>query len=601
MPCPSTTVPHRAAVLAVLLVLAPLAAASLTGAEASSAPATGTAASDATALRLFLRDDGDRSFLSPIDAEGDLEGVGPTHAGLVLGMAEARTGYEWVLAMRSRYRPDADVPPMPLVAGGVVDALVYAQARVRNAANEPLVHPPQSAGHLELRHEVVDGAGALLGSGVAAHTFLGEDAWVPFAFRFPLGETATRADEISVILRATTAAAASYHFGHEGEHASWIELPARDVFQVFPVVDAVAYEDRPATFGAATFGGAPPFSWAWTFEDGAVSTAEAPEHAFSEPGLHRVAVTATDADGREASATLDVRVRQLDFVGTPRVVVALLDTGVNPYHLDFRRDGIAVPYDELREAQTDAAPRVVPLTFADDLLTSLAADEETWAGIAPGELVHFAGTNVLGIDLHSISAAEWQLSTSFDEPRVMDVQGHGTATASTVVRAHPDALVVAIKVGTTLGGHDIAPAYGWAVAQPWIDVVSMSLGSPGNLPVSPDDWGVPLAQREGWRAGKLLVDAAGNDPAPVLLDGCCGAPWSISVTGSEEAGDSHAIASSTLTPDFSSHFTVEAAAHDSVSAQRSASGTSFGAPTVAGTVAAAVHELRRDAGWSAMR
>jgi PKD repeat protein len=63
------------------------------------------------------------------------------------------------------------------------------------------------------------------------------------------------------------------------------------------------------SFSGSAAGGVGPYSYAWTFGDGAVSTVQNPGHTYTAPGTYTVGLTVTDAGGRKASAaTLDISV-----------------------------------------------------------------------------------------------------------------------------------------------------------------------------------------------------------------------------------------------------------------------------------------------------
>ena len=276
-----------------------------------------------------------------------------------------------------------------------------------------------------------------------------------------------------------------------------------------------------------------------------------------------------------------------------RVVIAVIDTGINPYHLAFRRPTLELPLDELRDATTGLAPRAIDLTFGPDYDANVEADDAAWSSIARKELVAFPGTNVLAISFYNTST----LNEDMEAP-VRDVDGHGTATASTALQAAPDAIVVSIHVAGIVDAEDMSEAYAWAAAQPWIDVVSVSMGMHGNVPGTPGTLALPAITRSAWESGKIVVTSAGNDPSPLVTDLFDGPPWVLSITGTQAGGEAREVLASTFYPDFASNYTVDAASHDSVDEDVLIGGTSFSAPTAAGTIAAAVQALRADAGWT---
>ncbi len=187
-------------------------------------------------------------------------------------------------------------------------------------------------------------------------------------------------------------------------------------------------------------------------------------------------------------------------LGVPHVVVAVIDTGINPYHTEFR---------DLMDAASDASPRAatladagvagfgsperlipgypedaVPLSVsldASDYQGAVEADAELWNSVQPGELVHFPGTKIVG----AISfEQDGLLVDRQDVPYVLDTRGHGTMVASriagnTVSIGGAEVRLVSVQMGGRLD--ELASAVdgvNWVAAQDWIDVVSCSWGLP---------------------------------------------------------------------------------------------------------------------------
>lgn len=69
-----------------------------------------------------------------------------------------------------------------------------------------------------------------------------------------------------------------------------------------------------ATFAPVVSGGVPPYTYAWSFGDGGVSSASAPTHAYATPGLYTVSVTVTDSLGTDVTSTQPNAVEVTSFL-----------------------------------------------------------------------------------------------------------------------------------------------------------------------------------------------------------------------------------------------------------------------------------------------
>lgn len=269
------------------------------------------------------------------------------------------------------------------------------------------------------------------------------------------------------------------------------------------------------------------------------------------------------------------------------LVVALLDTGANPYLPIF-----AVPDDSfVKSAAPENASKIV-LSTQGELLERAEADEAIWESFEPHVLYHYAGTRLLGI--------------SFDHDRVThynrDSQAHGTATSYLAAREAPDAIIVMIQVGARycedptkcLIDPSVAEAMEWAAAQEWIDVISVSIAIPGNLPnhpaAQPEMMRYLRATEAAARNGKLIVNGAGNEPTPSIADYFNGPPWIIVVGGVEsEARGEHVVTSRLV--DVVANFS-DYAPMFLQGEMGWRQGTSYATPIVAGTLANAWGRIR---------
>lgn len=274
--------------------------------------------------------------------------------------------------------------------------------------------------------------------------------------------------------------------------------------------------------------------------------------------------------------------------GPTRPVVAVVDTGINPYHEVFERPELSTDTLPARiQAPTDGALLSAPITFEDSLATSLASDASLWAQVPDERLVHFEGTNVLGYQLGE---------TNLPQAPILDGAGHGTSVAHAVVRESPEAIVVMVT------GPNYDDGVAWAAQQDWIDVISLSWGPAVNAAgvLEPHAFGftTPTVTRQAHDAGKLVVTASGNDPTATLTDTTTGPPWVHAVSGAQPDTNARAGMSGNLI-DTVANWTQTLADHETRNETRSASGTSFATPTTAGIAAQILHETRRELGHEA--
>jgi hypothetical protein len=157
-------------------------------------------------------------------------------------------------------------------------------------------------------------------------------------------------------------------------------------------------------------------------------------------------------------------------------VVGLVDTGINPYHVDFR-DGSAEaqlhPSTYLEGYPTEAVALHLSLDEP-DWWAAVLRDCEVWLGIEPETLYWIPGTRIVGVYVHP----DWGESAKQCErdalPNVvLDAAfPHGAGAAARAAgRTNslcPDCKVVMIQSGATTA------AMRWTAEQRWIDLQSNS-------------------------------------------------------------------------------------------------------------------------------
>lgn len=266
----------------------------------------------------------------------------------------------------------------------------------------------------------------------------------------------------------------------------------------------------------------------------------------------------------------------------PRVVVAVIDSGINPYHEYFNSGGSlygksspsSVTPAVLKEFGIDK-DHIIRITRTGSFSADFAKDKAQFDKIDKGEPYWFAGTNLIGI------------SFADDAPLRPDgtASSHGIGTAASVLGANPEAIVVAVE--------DInADSEKWAFTHPAVDIITTSYGPPvptlGNL--SSSYTGVV-------DNGKAHFGAATNDPQYAGTDATSGPWWSIGIAGFEEGDSNGRQLSSGNVPDFVGDFTQDLPyCRSCEEGTRPVGGTSFATPRSAGTFSKILLEARRASG-----
>ncbi len=266
----------------------------------------------------------------------------------------------------------------------------------------------------------------------------------------------------------------------------------------------------------------------------------------------------------------------------PRVVVAVIDTGINPYHEYFNAGGSlygkgrpsSVTPQVLREFGIKK-DHIITLTRTGNFTSDFAKDKAQFDQIERGEPYWFKGTNIIGI--------------SFEEGPMLRPDGnessHGIGTAAAVLGANPEAVVVAVEGINT-------ESEKWAFTNPAVDIITTSYGPP--VPtlnhLSNSYTGVV-------KNGKAHFGAATNDPQYAGTDETSGPWWSIGISGFEEGDSNGRQLSSGNVPDFVGDFTQELPyCRSCEEGKRAVSGTSFATPRSAGTFSKILLQARRTSG-----
>ncbi|HEX8001479.1 MAG TPA: S8 family serine peptidase [Mycobacteriales bacterium] len=306
------------------------------------------------------------------------------------------------------------------------------------------------------------------------------------------------------------------------------------------------------------------------------------------------------------------------------VVIAVVDTGINPYHEFFRAPALQQhPSTYLPGFPRSAQPVRLSLG-APDMATALAADEDTWASVQPStlgpadpedadpdeepreHLYTFPGTRVVA----GISFGEYSdVVFGTGEPAaIRDDYGHGTHSAGLAAGANlpesdANVLIVAVEVGQ--GSFETGIL--WAARQPWIDAITVSLGTRANAPLpapsgpSGARTGLPSYTRQAYASGKPVFIAAGNGVSStgVAPDKCTtytspyvGPVW-VARIGAAASGSGNPTYWHCVPVEATARTNVMSPSYDSVDGASSASGTSAATPNAAGHWASLMLAARR--------
>ncbi len=272
----------------------------------------------------------------------------------------------------------------------------------------------------------------------------------------------------------------------------------------------------------------------------------------------------------------------------PQVVVAVIDSAINPYHEFYYEEDVRVT-ESMLEAFGVGAEHRFELTRDGTFAANVAADmDRVWNKIVRGQSYYFVGTNII---------ARSEAGTDVTMPLMPTTtkSEHGVGTSSAVLKANPEAVVLFIETEGALG-NDTAQEY--AFTHPLVDVINTSygyqdpvLGTPLPLPFS-----YTFSYDGVVENGKLFFCSAGNGNGVTALGGGPGPWWSIGVSGIEEyssEGDTQVFSNNLA--DFVADYTqqlpycmdCQAGENDYVP------GTSFSSPQAAGVASRIILEARR--------
>jgi hypothetical protein len=225
------------------------------------------------------------------------------------------------------------------------------------------------------------------------------------------------------------------------------------------------------------------------------TTGPAPAPLPAEPGIH----PGFGHDGERVKQWTN-RLKKKSHV-----VIAVVDTGINPYHVAYRRPDYTIHPSKYVEGFPADVPAVGLTLGEGDYVTARRADDgPVWSKVGERQLYWIPGTNIIGA--YSVGDYAGTPPGGLPSRPLIDDHGHGTGATSVAAGAgfgsNPDALIVIVE---GLGDEGVK----WASEQPWIDFVSGSYGDPLAIPCNDDveDFGIWCGREYRYTAPFVLRDS----------------------------------------------------------------------------------------------
>lgn len=383
----------------------------------------------------------------------------------------------------------------------------------------------------------------------------------------------------------------------------------------------------PQAFSGSVSGGSAPIAAGWdTDENGLLDRSGTAFSGSFGLGRRLITLKATDASGLERRETTSVFVAdqaRLAQETTPLTVVAINDSGINAYHLEFSAQTYPDPEVLALTANFTKHPseyipgyprdaQSIPITVGrgyfpledtrgadangdgvlDGSIWDLKSASAPW-GLEFGKLYWIPGTKIIGATQPGVLSCS-NCAAGLNHV-ILDDDGHGSGSASVSVGNRygycPTCLLFVEK------GLTPAPAANY----PWVDISSNSYGCLANLPLCSSFTGVtrPAVER-----GQTILFAAGNGNAnafesvsPTYGSGTAGPDWNI-IVGAIRRDVQRAIIGEGTPAHLSSwgDGNLPSACRSGVVSQCAFSGTSAATPYTAGIFGNVLTQVRRSIG-----
>ena len=282
--------------------------------------------------------------------------------------------------------------------------------------------------------------------------------------------------------------------------------------------------------------------------------------------------------------------------GEARVVVAVIDSAMNPYH-EFYYAGSDIYPTAGPSSVTPAVleeigvppENVIELTRTGNISRDKETDADKWKKVRRGRPYWFKGTNLIGV---SFSGEPYLIPSTNPEKNP-----HGVGTSASVLISNPDAVILFVETWDSLANDE---SHNYAFLHPAVDFISTSYG------ISIPNTGFPLPEASAFlgsfdavvKMGKMHFSSGGNGPGLTPFRAGAGPWWSIGVSGIEEHDSEGKSILSGNFPDFVSDFTQDIPYCQDCERgiDTGVGGTSFSTPRAAGVASKVLLEARRALG-----
>lgn len=365
----------------------------------------------------------------------------------------------------------------------------------------------------------------------------------------------------------------------------------------------------PQTLSAQVSGGTAPLTLGWdTDQDGLLDQMGTTIAANFPEGRYLVTFKATDAAGFERRETVSVLVAEQERLvaeTTPITVIAINDTGINPYHLEFSAltypdpDVLALTRNFTRHPSEyipgyPTTARALPITLGQGYFP--AADEPLWTPdfITAGELYWIPGTKIIGAIEASGSTG---VTSGEDVHPILDDNGHGSGSASVSTGNRYGYCPTCLLLVVEALDESVAAQF------PWVDISSNSFGYIAGAPLGPVV-GPNEATRQAVERGQTVLFAAGNGvgnafDVPISTYGSdqTGPDWNITV-GAIRRDNERGIVGDGIPVHLSAwgDGNLPSACRTGTVSQCAFGGTSAATPYTAGIFGTVLTEIRRQIG-----
>jgi subtilase family protein len=328
-------------------------------------------------------------------------------------------------------------------------------------------------------------------------------------------------------------------------------------------------------------------------------------------GTHLATLKATK-NGFEARRTVAVTVVNPDEISattSPFVVIGIGDSGINPYHEEFSAESYPDPevlritnnFTRHPSEYIAGYPKdtpAIPITLGKGYLPKEDKDLWTRATIAFQKQYWIPGTKIIG-------AIDWTDSSgtnaAADSRPILDDDGHGTETSSVSTgNRFGNCPACLLMFAEGLSGDD------YIVGLNWVDILSMSVGSVGNVGFGLDtaDSAGVIANRKAAERGMTQLYAAGNGygnafdvPMTTWTSTNAGPDWHV-IVGAARTDNKRPIVGDANPVDISSwgDGTIPSACVSGTTSMCNFGGTSAATPLTAGVFGQVLREVRRAVG-----